>query len=99
VQHAGVVNRTSQSWRRSERPGKTAGKGGARGDTMAFRCESGCNGKLRDDLLAREVFVTMLQAKVLIKRWRSVYARIHKETCRQDTWGRNLYACPPESAT
>jgi putative transposase len=31
------------------------------------------NGKLRDELLAREVFDTLLEAKVLIKRWRKAY--------------------------
>jgi site-specific DNA recombinase len=33
------------------------------------------NGKLRDELLAREVFDTLLEAKVLIARWRSHYNR------------------------
>ena len=40
-------------------------------------CENGFvesfNGKLRDELLAREVFDTLLEAKVLIERWRRVY--------------------------
>jgi putative transposase len=31
------------------------------------------NGKLRDELLAREVFDTLLEAKVLIERWRKAY--------------------------
>jgi len=31
------------------------------------------NGKLRDELLAREVFDTLLEAKVLIARWRIHY--------------------------
>ena len=31
------------------------------------------NGKLRDELQAREVFDTLLEAKVLIERWRKVY--------------------------
>ena len=31
------------------------------------------NGKLRDELLAREVFDTLLEAKVLIERWRRAY--------------------------
>ncbi len=31
------------------------------------------NGKLRDELLAREVFDTLLEAKVLIERWRRGY--------------------------
>ena len=41
-------------------------------------CES-FNGKLRDELLAREVFYTLREAKVLIERWRRHYntARPH----------------------
>ena len=31
------------------------------------------NGKLRDELLAREVFDTLLEAKVLVARWRRHY--------------------------
>jgi putative transposase len=31
------------------------------------------NGKLRDEFLAREVFDTLLEAKVLIERWRKAY--------------------------
>ena len=31
------------------------------------------NGKLRDELLARETFDTLIEAKVLIERWRTVY--------------------------
>ena len=34
------------------------------------------NGKLRDELLAREVFDTLLEAKVLIERWRQAYNTI-----------------------
>ena len=35
------------------------------------------NGKLRDELLAREAFDTLLEAKVLIERWRQ-----HSNTIR-----------------
>ncbi len=35
-------------------------------------CES-FNGKLRDELLAREIFYTLREAKVLIERWRKHY--------------------------
>jgi len=35
-------------------------------------CES-FNGKLRDELLAREIFYTLKEAKVLIERWREHY--------------------------
>ena len=34
------------------------------------------NGKLRDELLAREAFDTLLEAKVLIERWRQHYNTI-----------------------
>jgi transposase InsO family protein len=34
------------------------------------------NGKLRDELLAREAFDTLLEAKVLIERWRQDYNTI-----------------------
>lgn len=35
------------------------------------------NGKLRDDLLDREVFETLLEARILIERW-----RVHYNTVR-----------------
>jgi len=38
-------------------------------------CES-FNGKLRDELLAREIFYTLKEAKVLIERWRDEYNTI-----------------------
>jgi len=38
-------------------------------------CES-FNGKLRDELLAREIFYTLKEAKVLIERWRREYNTI-----------------------
>ncbi len=38
-------------------------------------CES-FNGKLRDELLAREIFYTLKEAKVLIERWRRQYNTI-----------------------
>ena len=34
------------------------------------------NGKLRDELLNGEIFYTLLEAKVLIERWRQHYNRI-----------------------
>ena len=34
------------------------------------------NGKLRDELLSREVFDTLLEAKVLVERWRREYNHI-----------------------
>jgi transposase InsO family protein len=34
------------------------------------------NGKLRDELLNREIFATLLEAKVLIENWRREYNTI-----------------------
>jgi putative transposase len=34
------------------------------------------NGKLRDELLDREIFYTLLEARVLIERWREHYNRV-----------------------
>ena len=34
------------------------------------------NGKLRDELLNREVFYTLWEAKVLVERWRKEYNRV-----------------------
>jgi hypothetical protein len=55
------------------------------------------NGKLRDELLDREVFDTLLEAKVLIERWRRVataYAtgcvHISTRTMMEDKW-RNAF--------
>jgi transposase InsO family protein len=33
------------------------------------------NGKLRDELLAREIFYTLQEAKVLIEGWRTLYSQ------------------------
>jgi len=38
------------------------------------------NGKLRDELLDREIFYTMLEAKVLIERWREHYNRVRSHS-------------------
>jgi len=42
--------------------------------------ENGCiesfNGKLRDELINREVFTTLLEAKILIERWRQEYNQV-----------------------
>jgi len=34
------------------------------------------NGKLRDELLNREIFTTLTEAKVLIEEWRREYNRV-----------------------
>ena len=38
------------------------------------------NGKLRDELLDREVFDTLLEAKVLIGRWRKAYNTVRQHS-------------------
>jgi len=34
------------------------------------------NGKLRDELLNREIFVTLTEAKILIQQWRREYNQV-----------------------
>ena len=34
------------------------------------------NGKLRDELLNREIFMTLTEAKVLIEQWRQEYNQV-----------------------
>ena len=34
------------------------------------------NGKLRDELLNREVFTTLIEAKILIEEWRTEYNQV-----------------------
>ena len=41
---------------------------------MLFR--SSFNGKLRDELLDREIFYTLREAQVLVARWRKEYNQI-----------------------
>ena len=53
-------------------------------------CES-FNGKLRDELLAREIFYDLIEAKVLIEGWRQ-----HYNTCRPHS---SLGYKPPAPAT
>ena len=49
--------------------------------------ENGCiesfNGKLRDELLNREIFTTLTEAKILIEQWRREYnhVRPHSALC------------------
>ena len=38
------------------------------------------NGKLRDELLAREVFDTLLEAKVLVARWRRHHNTVRRHS-------------------
>jgi putative transposase len=67
--------------------------------------ENGCvesfNGKLRDELLAREVFDTLLEAKVLIERWRKTYntLRPHSSLGHRPPAPESHRPCPPALAT
>ena len=42
------------------------------------------NGKLRDELLNREIFTTLNEAKVLIKQWRKEYNQIRPHSARNN---------------
>ena len=59
------------------------------------------NGKLRDELLAREVFDTLLEAKVLIERWRKAYntVRPHSSLGYRPPAPESRRPCPLASAT
>jgi putative transposase len=41
------------------------------------------NGKLRDELLDREIFTTLEEAKVLIEQWRRVYNQIRPHSAKK----------------
>jgi transposase InsO family protein len=59
------------------------------------------NGKLRDELLAREVFDTLREAKVLIERWRRAYntVRPHSSLGYRPPAPESRRPCPLASAT
>ncbi len=59
------------------------------------------NGKLRDELLDRELFDTLLEAKVLIERWRKTYntARPHSSLGYRPPAPESRRPCPLASAT
>ncbi|NCZ97033.1 IS3 family transposase [bacterium] len=59
------------------------------------------NGKLRDELLTREVFDTLLEAKVLIERWREAYntVRPHSSLGYRPPAPESRRPCPLASAT
>ena len=42
------------------------------------------NGKLRDELLNREVFTTLLEASVLIEQWRKEYNQVRPHSSRNN---------------
>ena len=58
-------------------------------------------GKLRDELLDREVFDTLLEAKVLIGRWRKAYniVRPHSSLGYRPPAPESRRPCPLDSAT
>jgi transposase InsO family protein len=43
------------------------------GQPMAKRVLESCNGKLRDECLNREWFLTRWEAKIVIEKWRQFY--------------------------
>jgi len=59
------------------------------------------NGKLQDELLARGVFDTLLEAKVLIERWRKAYntVRAHSSLRYRPPAPESHRPCPLASAT
>jgi putative transposase len=59
------------------------------------------NGKLRDELLNREIFDTLLEAKVLIERWRRAYntTRPHSSLGYQPPAPEAIQPCSLASAT
>jgi putative transposase len=59
------------------------------------------NGKLRDELLNREVFDTLLEAKLLIERWRRMYntMRPHSSLGYRAPVPESLQPCSSASAT
>jgi transposase InsO family protein len=59
------------------------------------------NGKLRDELLNREIFDTLLEAKVLIERWRRAYntVRPHSSLGYQPPTPEAIQPCSLASAT
>jgi putative transposase len=59
------------------------------------------NGKLRDELLNREVFDTLLEAKVLVERWRRAYntVRPHSSLGYQPPAPQAIQPCSFASAT
>ena len=42
------------------------------------------NGKLRDELLHREIFTTLTEAKVLIEEWRKEYNQVRPHSARNN---------------
>ena len=59
------------------------------------------NGKLRDELLNGEIFETLLEAKVLIERWRWQYNTIrpHSSLGYRPPAPEAILSCPPATAT
>ena len=59
------------------------------------------NGKLRDELLNREVFDSLLEAQVLVERWRKEYntVRPHSALGYRPPAPETIVSWPPGSAT
>ena len=64
------------------------------------------NGKLRDELLDRELFDTLLEAKVLIERWRRHYNTVrphsslgYRPPAPEATQPRSLASATPQQAS
>ena len=59
------------------------------------------NGKMRDELLNREIFTTLLEAKVLVERWRQEYnqVRLHSSLGYRPPAPEAIEPLPPGSAT
>ena len=59
------------------------------------------NGKLRDELLNGELFDTLLEAQVLVERWRTHYntARPHSSLGYRPPAPEAIQHCPPGSVT
>lgn len=53
------------------------------------------NGKVRDELLDREIFFTLKEAQVLIERWRQYYNRVPPQRARLSAPGPEAVAWPP----
>jgi len=49
------------------------------GTTAGGRSES-FNGKFRDELLNREIFTTLIEAKILIEGWRKEYNQLRSHS-------------------
>lgn len=61
-------------------------------------CES-CIGKLQDELLTREIFFSLAEARVLVEQWRREYNTIRPHSARGYRPSRRRFAPRPGSST